>query len=131
MENRFSRKQEMILLALSSFWGLTYNHFIELGIDKYKPNLSKEMKPLKETRRKLVDSAYIVDPHSNEKAIQKELLFYLTEKGARFVEQHLDKPYHKIKRPKGKLTLLTSDTHHRKQLLSCAIKLLQDTPLRS
>ncbi|KAA3636348.1 MAG: hypothetical protein DWQ02_08385 [Bacteroidetes bacterium] len=123
MRNRFTQKQELILLALARFQMLTYDHIKQLYIDKHSSNIHKALRPLRETRRKLVDAVYIVDAHDNKVGIKKELMFYLTEKGANFLIDELEYPPEKIKRPKGRIDLLTSDSHHRKQMISCVIEL--------
>ncbi len=125
MRNRFTQKHENILLALAWFQMLTYEHMIELLIDKHKPNLAKSLKPLRESRGNLVDSTYVVDAHDDKIGIKKEVMFYLTDKGVKFLVDNYEYPDDKIKYPKGKNVLLTSDTHHRKRFLSCAIQLFR------
>ena len=126
MLSQYTQKHEHILLALAQYQMLTYKHLIQLGLGKHKPNLFKYLKLLRESRRKLVDSIYIIDAHENKVGIKKEVMFYLTKRGVRFLVDQIGYPEDKIKYPKGKITLLTSDTHHRKRLLSCAIELFKN-----
>lgn len=125
MRTRFTQKHENILLALAWFQMLTYEHMIQLGLDKHKPNLFKYLKPLRESRGNLVDAVYVIDAHDNKTGIKKEVMFYLTERGVRFLVDEFEYPEDKIKYPKGRNILLTSDTHHRKQFLSCVIQLFR------
>lgn len=126
MRQRFNHKHEEIMILLARYQMLTYQHLIDLGIDKHKSNLYKYLKPLRQTRSNLVDSMYITDDHAGRDNIKKEVMFYLTPKGVKFLVDELEMKEELIKYPKGKRFLLTTDTHHRKQFISCAIKAFED-----
>jgi len=110
--------EAMKLLATYKF--LTSSQFVNLGLYKYRGDLTNSLKKLiDQHKRPLIDKiSFPVDPAKGK----LEAIYYLTNKGVKCLIEDLDYPMNRIKATKSKPTT-TQDYFHRKSTINFHISL--------
>jgi len=117
-----SPTQEKMLRSLARYKFLTISQMLRLGVAKHQPNVSKNLKTLRD--RKLVATqgfSMVQRDDVSQKSKRVESIFYLTPKGAKEVMERLELPEEKIKFPKQVKTLFSNVYFHRKYAIDCEI----------
>ena len=126
MIRTLTEKQNSILRGLATYKFLTISQFKLLGIDRHDSNLRKALKPLLESKRKLIGRVkFSLFPRASDlmKKSKLEYVYYLRKNGKKvLVENQLMMP-DKIRMPIGTGTMAYRDYFHRKMTINCQIAL--------